>query len=594
MMAFRRSRCPLLGLVLLLAATAAASGDDVIDSPMDTDPQLPTPRVVKTFPEGLAKLWAEALGRPEVDYKCQAAQAIALAHRRGMTGLNVTVGPLVRELDRPDQHPAVRLAVARALVALDAREAAPQLLRLAQAGDTDLRELVEPALAKWGYRPARAVWLDRLGQPPPHRRDVVRAIRCLAAVAEPAAAPRLRELALSPDEPPPVRLEAARALAVVRRSGSEGDAERLAADGSAQGIVGRLVAASLLLHHDGEKATQLLQRLARDAEAAVAAVALARLVEIDPKLALPALDPALASPDANVRSLGVEVLFRLPSEEHVRRLADRLADPHPGVRAKARRSLHDLAAKPGLGGPVVREGTRVLAARDWRGQEQAAILFAQLDHKPAADRLVQLLSSERAEVLVAAAWGLRRLAVPDTLPAVLDYARRRLGQVRGSAVRSATAAPLDALDRQFAQLAQFFGQSGYKPADQLLRQWTPLPPRPPTPSPVGPETRAAAFWALGMLHAGAPVPELVSGFEGRVKDTQMEDRRVRRMAAIALGLMKAKDALPTLRPFTEGPPSLDPVQNASIWAVAQITGAPVPPPGTIEDPDRDWFLVPLK
>ncbi|HEY1378481.1 MAG TPA: HEAT repeat domain-containing protein, partial [Gemmataceae bacterium] len=199
-------------------------------------------------------------------------------------------------------------------------------------------------------------------------------------------------------------------------------------------------------------------------------------------------------------------------------------------------------------------------------------------------RLVGLLNSDRPEVMVAAAWGLRRLAVPDTLPVVLEYVRRRLGQVRGAAVSRVT--PQEGVERQLVQLAQFFGQSGYRPADRDLRGMTQRP--------VGTEVRAAAFWSLGLLHAGEPVPELVTEFEGRVKDTRYEDPRVRTMAAIALGRMRAKDALATLRQYAGKEPSLDPANNACAWAVAQITGEPPPPRRTIEVPDRGWFLVPLK
>src|SRR5204863_6557272 len=108
-------------------------------------PELPVPRVEVVFPDGLARLWLRALERPEADLKCKAADAIALAHRRGMKGLDTTVAPLTATLDRADQHPAVRLAVAQALITLDVRQAAPSLLKHAQAGPSELRNLIEPA-----------------------------------------------------------------------------------------------------------------------------------------------------------------------------------------------------------------------------------------------------------------------------------------------------------------------------------------------------------------------------------------------------------------------------------------------------------------
>src|SRR5215472_16603599 len=95
---------------LFVTATPARAVDEVIDSVMFADPDLPRARVVKVFPPRLTALWLQALERPEKDLKCQAAATIALAHRRGMPGLETTITPLLRTLDQPEQHSTVRLA----------------------------------------------------------------------------------------------------------------------------------------------------------------------------------------------------------------------------------------------------------------------------------------------------------------------------------------------------------------------------------------------------------------------------------------------------------------------------------------------------
>ncbi|MBX9580085.1 MAG: hypothetical protein K2X87_07215, partial [Gemmataceae bacterium] len=219
-------RHPAVATLLLLASPARA--DDPIDSLMDRDPELPAPAVVTVFPKGLPAAWARALDRPEVDYRCQAALAVADARAKGVAGLEVLIPALVRELDRADQHPTVRLAAAKALVALDAKgAAAPSFVRLMAADDIDLREVIEPALAGWGYAPAGAVWLGRL-EKPPYRRPAVLAARGLAALKDPAAVPRLREVMTSPDASAAARLEAAKAVGVIRPAGGEADADRLA------------------------------------------------------------------------------------------------------------------------------------------------------------------------------------------------------------------------------------------------------------------------------------------------------------------------------------------------------------------------------
>ena len=72
-----------------------------------------------------------------------------------------------------------------------------------------------------------------------------------------------------------------------------------------------------------------------------------------------------------------------------------------------------------------------------------------------------------------------------------------------------------------------------------------------------------------------------------------EDRVLfRRMAAVALGRMKAPEAAPILRKFcTDRKPSLDAVHNACGWALEQIAGERMLPPEDIIIPQRAWFLV---
>jgi HEAT repeat protein len=556
-------------------------------------PELPGPTFVTVFPEGAKELWLKALGRPEAEMRYRAAEAIALAHRRGMKGMETTVAPLLAELDRPDQQPTVRLAAARALVTLEAREAAPSLFKQAQAGDSLLREVVEPALARWDYRPARAVWLERLRDPATPHRALVLAMRALATVQEGQAAERLRELVLSGRTPGPVRLEAARALGALRADGLEGDAERLAADGSPHGLVGRLAAAALLQRHQGEAAVRLLQQLARDPEPAVAAAAAGRLLELGPPLVLPVLGSLLASPDAKVRLLAVEALRRQPAEKHVRALADRLDDPHPEVRVKARRALEDFAARKELRGPALAELTRVLGGQQWRGLEQAAVLLTQLGHKPAARRLLELLTFDRPEVFITAAWGLRKLAVPETLPGTLAYVREELGRrLANQNLPNRRGVSFELIDHQLSQLNQFLGGQKYRPADAVLRRFIPR-----ADGRLGPESRVAAIWALGLLHEGKEATALAGPLLERMRDMSVpppEAAEVRRMSAVTLGRIRAKEALPTLRAFYAGRASEDAVSNACGWAVGQITGEPMPRPETVRQTQRDWFLVPRR
>ncbi len=588
-----------LVLAVLASTTGVARGED-LDSVMYRDPEVPVAKVVKVYPKELIPLWSTALERPDRESPGQAALAIATAHEGGMTGLAVTVPALIRLLERPDPYPTVVSSAVRALVALDARDAAPTFLRLAKTGDPDVRESVELALARWDHKPARDLWIERIGQPAPHGRSTLLAARCLGTVRDDRAATRLRELALATDTLPPLRLAAARALGEIRRSGSEADAAQLAGDITPRGVTGRLVGAALLRRHEGDETVRLLQKFTQDKEPAVAALAVVRLSELGTKHVLPVLTAALASPDAEVRVHGVEAMFRNPSDSYVRELARVLNDPHPDVRVRARKCLRELAETPRRE-LVIERGVAALGG-NWRGQEQAAILLGQLVHKPASGRLVELLKANRPEVFVAAAWGLRQLAVPETLPNVLEHVRKRHAEIllQGTNINT-LAFPSDALDQQLSHLIQFLGQARYREADAALRAIVPRilkPGMPPGFTPVGPLARAAAIWALGLFHEGKPDDKLVTVIESRLTGDGMfgrDDERVRRMSALALGRMGAKQSIEALRSNSEDKaPSTSTVPNACRWALNRLTGEPIPPPGTIEAVQRDWFLVPLK
>ena len=235
-----------------------------------------------------------------------------------------------------------------------------------------------------------------------------------------------------------------------------------------------------------------------------------------------------------------------------------------------------------------------MAGGNWRGLEQATILLAQLDHKPATKRLPQLLDFERPEVFVAAGWALRKLDVPETLPSALNRIQsvRRTAESRGNTPRPEGI--YEAWDQQVSHLAQFIGQRHYQPAESALRAFV---PRSPQGEIIGQESRAASIWSLGLILEGKTDKGLVKQLEQRLNDIPRmmdpgEDPRVRRMSAITLGRMKSKDSLQSLRRYFMTKPTLDRVSPACGWAIAQNTGEPLPPAGTMEFPGgifKNWL-----
>ena len=613
--------------VALAAATSPNSAPGVEpNSLMESDPDIVTPELVnKIFSPKLKPLWLKAMAQPEVDLKRQAADTIAEARQRGMTDLEDTAEDLTRELEAVDQHPVVKLSAARTLILLDARQAAPVLFKHAADGGQDMRELVEPGLAAWDYKPMRAVWLARLKEPGTPQVQLLLAIRGVDTVKETEACADLRKRALDPEAPADIRVAVAGVLGRLQRQGLQDDARPLAADTAVEKIVDRLVAALMIRHHDGDATEKLLLELAVDPQPAVAAVALQRLLEIDPMLLAPISPRVIVSPDSKVRWLCARILVGQQIPEAVALLGTLLDDPHPGVRGYAAQSMVDLAAIEKLDKPVRQAAMKMVMTDRPRGLEQASLVLGALDHEPAADRLVELLEfKKRAELLeinerevhIYAAWALRCLAVPATAGPIFDKIKYETDR---------TLAITQALDKQYAEnpelpfvvpplrdiydqvnhLIQALGMIRYPQADPLLRRFLPKPRRrselepPAVDTTSQPRLRGAAVWALGHLYADQPKEDVTALLRERLVDTEPsnpEVSQVRCMSAVSLGRMKDSGSLEMLKRSGDSSPAGSKLGNACAWGTATIKGQPAPKiePIVTDANQMDWFVEPLE
>jgi len=218
---------------------------------------------------------------------------------------------------------------------------------------------------------------------------------------------------------------------------------------------------------------------------------------------------------------------------------------------------------------------RMLSTGQWRGLEQSGLLLGALDHKPAANRLVELLDFQREEVGVAAAWALRKLQIAETLPAMLRRAQKN------------KKAPIGGSEQQ-EQLFQAFGLMRYQPADELLQTYIPK---------TAPGPRVGAIWALGHLYDGKNPTALVKKLTERVADEStfplMEMREVKTWASISIGRMRGRSALKTLRHYWDVEGRNSEFGQATAWAIHQITGEPIPKPTLGLTTIPNWFLRPL-
>ena len=584
------SRCRAVGVIALVAVAAALPTpvpaiELAVDDAVFVDPELLAPPLRIRFPKSLVPLWRAGLARPDAETRRLVCDAIGLAAIRGMPGLGELEPTLAAAL-ASDPDTLVRQAAARALVSLDARGAAAALVAAAARDGPLVARIVEPALARWGATELAAEWRARLrtADTPPALADL--AIEGLGRLGAPDAAGALEQFVDDPDATPEHRLAAALALGRCCDTGLVPTATRLAAtpaDGRRSfppDLLGRLAAVRLLHRHTDPEATDLVARLASDADAAVATAALERLDTLDPKRALGIARLSLDGPDAGLRLLAVRLALRPADTDCIERVAPRLADRNPTVRRHVAGTFADFATRPELAPALITAAETALASDDWRGLEQASLLVGHLDHEPAAARLVELLDHSRPEVATTAAWGLRKLAVPETLPRLLEYATALAERVDISKHSTVVSGP------QMARLCELFGILRHAPAEPLLRRFVPK-------TLLDERARQAAIWALGMLYESRPDDALAEELAARLADVGSippERPWVRAASALSLGRMRAESQLDGLRLFASQEGVATETGRACHWAIERITGTPYPPLHTVEIGVRGWFL----
>jgi len=573
-------------LLFLLAGASPARAEVRSSFLMDGDPEIHVPPTIRRISPTLKSLWFEALARPEADMQRLAADAIMRGHAfDDKAGLEQAVPRLETVLTNTATHPSARLAAARALVELEAKASAASMAASAEQFGADLRQVIEPALAQWDYRPMRDVWRARLKEPQTHHRELLLAVRCLAAAGDDSAARDLLSIVHNAERSVDLRIEAARSAGILVDKGLETEARAVMANAGRASIANRLCGVQMIARHAGDDAVSLLKEFAVDTEPAIAAIALARLVEIDPHLVLPLSPTAIHNTDVKVRRLAAQAYVQVPDASRVTALARLLNDPHPGVRHQVCEWLHELSRIPELDEPIRRCATEILDGDDWRGLEQASLLLAALDHKAAAQRLVELADSGRGEVRIAAAWGSKMLAVPETLPALLTVALRRTETRMGN-----VPAPSD-LDVQTAHLLELFGKTKYREAEPLLKRYIPR-----ELVKMGVFSRPAAIWSLGHLHAGIPDEDLAKQLAARIADVNSspsEVAPVRAMSAVSIGRMKAVSQTTLVRQFMGDPIVADELPLRFRWAVMELTGEFIPEPTSPIVGKGGWFLEPL-
>lgn len=550
--------------------------------------QRPTLKLVESreldFPDGLVELWMRALKRKEPQLQRLIIDTMAMAFEEKLQGLDVAVAELVKLCKADKQDLDVLRAALQTLIVLDVRDHQELFAQLAAEKGAAISEIVEPALAQWQSPVMEQVWIERVKEQAASPSQMMLAINGLAEIGSKNAVGPLRSLVENTSALSKLRLAAARALGNVASEEQLALAAQLEKNSESQ-ILDALLGVALINGVDNADAVDLLKLFAGHENSAVQALALGHLYRIDNKLILPFAKSLLGSSDVNVRRWCLKALVDSRDADDVPVVVEALNDVNPGLRSFAANALVDFAKDEQLKLLVLSEVEKVIAADNWRGCEQACVVFGKLDHEASARRMVELLGNPRGDVKVAAAWGLTQLRVADVLPDMLEHAESVYEGLKAGELTS----DMPGVTFQLTHLCLAFGDQGYKPAEKLLLNLV------PKSYDFGECPRPAAVWSLGLLHEDEPQPQLVSSLVERMQDDEgmvPEIELVRIMCAVSLGRMNAETAIEAL---TEYSVNTNMLGSASRWGIEEITDEVVPLPKhkATTNTKNQWFLTPL-
>ena len=536
------------------------------------------------FPSGLVELWMRALKRQEPELQRLIIDTMAMAFEEKLQGLDVAVEELVKLASADKQDLDVVRAAAQTLIVLDVREHQQLFADLAAAKGAAVSEIVEPALADWESSVMEDAWISRVRDQAASPSQMMLAINGLAAIGSSGANEALQSLVLNTSALRKLRMAAAKALGTLAPEEQLKLADEFEKTATER-ILDALLGLALIDGADSTEAVEILQRYAVNGNSVVQSLALGHLYRIDYKLVLPHVSTSVDSRDVNVRRWCAKALVDGRNQDDVATLAGLLNDVNPGLRMFVANSMVDFAEDEKLKALVLSEVEKVIDGDNWRGFEQACVVFGRLDHEPSAERLVELLGHPRGDVKVAAAWGLTQLRVAEVLPDMLDHAESVYEGLKSGELN----AGMPGVTFHLAHLCLAFGDQGYIAAEPLLLKLL------PKSYDYGEFPRPAAVWSLGVFHKDDPEPKLVASMVERLQDDEgmvPEIELVRVMCAVSLGRMNAVSAKNALAEYSVNTNMLS---SATRWGIEEITGEPVPlpPRKPTTNTKNQWFLTPL-
>jgi len=533
---------------------------------MFLEPHLISPRSFKNLDSRFVPLFDRTLREIDDDELLEtAALSLARVAREKLQDISGSADILLKHLEL-HSNLRVRFACARALVNADVRQSASAVLKLNEFADDSQRLWIDPALARWNVTAAGDIWKQRLATASETTLAVSLACDGLVALGDSQASDLLRSVVQGELLTFEKRKAAASALSVLAPDMAYAEAESLI-EGS---VPERLLAIQLLSTAKPEAHASLLS-LCTDASDGVTSAAWVALLRVNPEALVPVLPAGRSHRDAVVRMTAAHIMRRFPDVERSGWLHEQLSDRHLEVRNVAREMSFLVAEEqPQLRAGIVALSRDTLAANpeDWQGIEQSLLLLGQLRAAEFSDRCVPLLEHPRDEVMVTSAWLMH--LYPDV--AVQDAVRKQL-ILNEEKLKNPDLVYAEAkIGLQSSYLIQYAGLQRLKDLQAFLE------PNFSKSAPGGLFKRTAAMWTLGLFHENDPDPDITKSFLGRVADRagmMPEQEMVRGMSATALGLMRAKSAVPGLLEAYELDPDVSLIPDSARWSLG-MTGEPLP------------------
>jgi len=585
--------------ILFICQTVVAQNDIITeDWPMFLDPPLVDEQLVQEMSAQLIPTWIKALKADEQELKLVAAKTIGKAAELGITGLDVTIAPLIALVTDTDNRALVRHTAAMSLVQLNAKQAGESLLELVKAGDFDLSVIVEPAFAKWGTAGAVEVWRTRIVEFQSKAQKSLSlfrlAIAGLGKIGNDADRQSLVAIAKDTEQNAVLRIAAAQSVAGTLTQPELEIAEQLAATNKvANHLIAALIASPRPSDENRDRSLAVITQLVNSKHSTVHAIAFEALAKWNPAAVLGFRQQATNHFHFRVRGAYVNSLNQLIAADNVVELSTFLNDPHPRIRVQVREWLLIASKTEKLLPSVISAMQSAIVGDQWRMQEQAMHIAVALDQKQVAvDIASELLDSQRNEVIATSGWALRRLAVTDTLAPILAYCTSLKAAFESENLDYDT---WFAVNEQVAHLFQMFGQMKYAKAMPLMYRFIRKNPS------IRFRVRSSAIWAAGLIYEGDLTgdPKLEEALLARLNDDTPippEDNLVKRMACISLARMgsKGNETISSLWKYHGRSKPFGELRDGTEYALKRLIDEKFPQPDARVYSSGPWLLEPYE